>query len=446
MRFVLMGIALCLSLSTNSSLSQNVQPPASAADRELAVRIERLVRQLDDDRAAQRDAAEKELLELAGTGNKESRRLLEMLPEPKDEMPLALRDRLSRIRREIEDRAAKSAVAGTAVTMPADALPLADVIKRIESQTGNRLLDKREQFGGREGEAVTVALALEKEPFWPAVDKILDQAKLSVYNFGGEDGLAIMPRGADDGPRFGSAVYNGPFRIELLEVQAQRNQRQPGRKSLKLQLEVAWEPRLRPIALSQSVADLTATDDAGNAIPADGAQAVLDVEVPTGTQAAEIILPFALPPREVKQIASLRGKLKALVPGQQVQFKFTDLANANGKTQRRGGVQVTLDAVRQNNVIWEVHMLFKLDEPNNSLQSHRAWVFQNVSYLLGADGSRIEQAGFETTRQTPNEVGGAYLFDRPEGKGLDGLTWVYETPAAIVELPVEYEIKKIDLP
>ena len=27
--------------------------------------------------------------------------------------------------------------------------------------------------------------------------------------------------------------------------------------------------------------------------------------------------------------------------------------------------------------------------------------------------------------------------------GLDGLTWVYETPAAIVELPIDYEFKDI---
>jgi hypothetical protein len=40
-------------------------------------------------------------------------------------------------------------------------------------------------------------------------------------------------------------------------------------------------------------------------------------------------------------------------------------------------------------------------------------------------------------------VGTAYLFDV---ENLDGLTWVYETPAALVDLPVEYELKDIDLP
>jgi hypothetical protein len=234
------------------------------------------------------------------------------------------------------------------------------------------------------------------------------------------------------------------LRIEVLEIQSQRNLRQPQLQSLKLQMEVAWEPRLRPIALSQPVADVKATTDSGQELQVTQPDAVLDVEVPAGTQAAEIVLPFALPPRDAKRITTLRGKLRALVPGRQVKFEFDDLANAAGKSQRRGGVEVTLDAVRKNNAIWEVHMRMTLDEGNEALQSHRGWALQNLSYLVGKNGEQVDNAGFETTSQTANEVGVAYLFDLPEG--IEGLTWVYETPAAIVEAPVEYELKDIELP
>lgn len=449
MRTIILAMFLGLLLAESAlPVQEAAQPPAAtAANSELAGRVRRLVGQLDDDRAATRDAAEKELLELTGTTIRESDRLIELLPVPSDEMPLALRDRLTRIRQQIEDRAARLAAAGTTVSLSANRMPLADALAAIEKQTGNRLLDRREQFGGAaDGAASVVSLNVENAPFWSAVDQLLDAAKLSIYNYAGEDGLALMSRGPDDGPRHGKATYNGPFRLEIIEIQAQLNRRQPTRKSLKMQLEVAWEPRLRPIALSQPLADVAATDDAGRPIPAGQAAAVLDVEVPTGTQAAEIILPFELPSRDVKQIASLRGKLKALIPGRQVQFKFSDVSNAVGKTQSRGGVHVTVDAVRKNNAIWEIHMRFHLDEANRALESHRGWVFQNISYLVDGEGKRIEHGGFETTRQTPNEVGIAYLFDLPEDKDLEGLSWVYETPAAIVEVPVVYEIKNIDLP
>ena len=38
----------------------------------------------------------------------------------------------------------------------------------------------------------------------------------------------------------------------------------------------------------------------------------------------------------------------------------------------------------------------------------------------------------------------AYLFDA--ALGLDGMKWVYETPASIVEVPIDYELKDIELP
>jgi hypothetical protein len=329
--------------------------------------------------------------------------------------------------------------------LSAKEMPLADVFAAIEKQTGNKLIDNRQQDGnGNDGAANGITIDLKAEPFWPAIDQILDHANLGVYSYGGEDALSIVTRASDEKPRHGAAYYAGPFRIEILEIQSQRNLRQPQRQSLKLQMEVAWEPRLRPIALSQPAADVVATTDSGAQLEVAQPDAVLDVEVPTGTQAAEIVLPFALPPRDAKRITTLRGKLRALVPARQVKFQFDDLAHAAGKSERRGGVQVTLDDVRKNNAIWELHMRLALDEDSEALQSHRGWAFQNLSYLVGKDGEQIDNAGFETTRQTANEVGVAYLFDLPEG--LEGLTWVYETPAAIVELPVEYELKDIELP
>jgi hypothetical protein len=417
---------------------EQTKPPA---DDHLAHEISRLVRQLDDDRAAARDAAEAGLLELAGTQAAEVDRFLAALPEVSDQMPLAVRERITRIRHAVEDRAAKAATAGTTVTLAGDDLRLADVYAAILKQTGNRLVSRSSDPADQSGR---LKLDIRNEPFWSAVDKVLDAAGKDVYDYSGQDALSIVDRDPGEAPRFGRACYSGPFRFEVLEIQAQRNLRSPNRKSLKLQLGIGWEPRLRPIALAQPAIDLRATDENGNPLEPAQPGAVLDVEVPTGTQGTELVLPFQLPPRDVTRIASLHGKLRALVPGRQAQFRFDDLAHATGKTQRKGGVQVTVDSVRKNNAVWEIHMRLRLDEDNQALQSHRGWVFQNISYLVGQDGKPIDNVGLETTRQTPNEVGIAYLFDLP--RGIDGLTWVYETPAAIVELPVEYELTDLELP
>src|SRR3954451_14963374 len=442
MRTILLVLALA-SLRSNEAFAAEDKSGKPQADAKLVDEINQLVGRLNADRAAERDDAEKKLLELTGASAAQSDRVLEALPKDSDQMPLALRDRLARIRQQLEDRAAKISTAATTLTLSAKEMPLAEVIAAIEKQTGNRLINNSDQQGG-EGRKVNVTIELKNEQFWPALDKILDKAMLGAYPYSGKDTLSIVGRDPAEGPRSAHAAYQGPFRLEVTEVQADRNLRQPKQTSLKLLLEVAWEPRLRPIAISQPVADVNVTTDAGSQLTPAQQQASLDVEVPTGTQAAEVSLPFDLPPREVKKIKTLRGKLHALVPGRQVKFRFSDLANASGKSQRQGGVQVTLDEVRKNNAIWEVHMSFALDEDNGALQSHRGWVFQNLSYMLDKDGKHIDNGGLETTRQTKNEVGMAYLFDLPDG--LDGMSWVYETPAAIVELPVEYELKDIELP
>jgi hypothetical protein len=439
-KFLTAALVLLAALTAWAADDTPAQP---AANPHLARQISRLVSQLNDDRASERDAAETKLSELAGITTAQVDRFLKLLPKDTEQMPVAVRDRLARIRKQVEDRAAKAATAATTVTLDAKQMPFAEVISAIEKQTGNRFIDNREQQGDQSAN-IRINVNLKNERFWPALDQILDQSKLGIYSYGGKDALSIVSRDPADGPRVGRANYIGPFRLEVTDVQADRSLRQLKQSSLKLQLEVAWEPRLRPIAITQPAADLKATTDAGGQLTVAQPEANLDVEVPNGTQAAEITLPFKLPPRNVTRITVLHGKLHALVPGRQVKFRFDDLAHAAGKTQRQGGIQVTVDDVRKNNAVWEVHMRVALDESNGALQSHRAWVFQNLSYLVGKDGKPIENAGLETTRQTKNEVGNAYMFDVPNG--LDGLTWVYETPAAIVDLPIEYEIKNIDLP
>jgi hypothetical protein len=418
---------------------------SAAADDDLARQVSRLVHQLNDDAASERDAAEKQLLELGGASAATVDHFLSLLPPDSDQLPLAVRERLTKIRSQAEDRAAKSAVGPTNVTFTSKQLPPFEILSAIEKQTGNRIADHRQQVSDEDkSKQQKINLAFQNEPFWSAVDRVLDQANLGVYAYAGDDALAIVEREPGDGSRHDLAVYSGPFRIEILEVSAQRNLRKSDRNSLKLQMEVAWEPRLRPIAVSQAAAELDAKDDAGKELKAAQPDAEQDAEIAVGTQATELVLPLALPSRDVTKIASLKGKLRALVPGRQVKFQFDDLAHAAGKSQRTGGVLVTVDAVRKNNEIWEIHMRLRLDEDNHALESHRGWAFQNLSYLIDRDGKRIENAGLETTLQSKNEVGVAYFFDEP--KGLDGLTWVYETPAAIVELPIDYEFKDIRLP
>ena len=418
---------------------------ASAAESELASQVETLVRQLNADSSAKRDEAEQALVKLAPTGNADAcDEFLQLLPTPNDNMPAEVRLRLGRLRKRIETEQSSRALGASKLTLDASEMPIAEVFQQIRQQTGNQLSDHREQFG-QTASARPLTISLTDEEFWPALDKILDATKLTTYPFSSEDTLAIINRDGEALPRAEGATYAGPFRIQPINVTARRNLRSTDEQSARVELEIAWEPRLRPIALSQPIETLEVTTDEGTRLPIASQRQMLNVEVQPGSHATEFTIPLELPERSATKIASFKGQMSALVPGRMVDFKFTDLDKPKSATQSRGGVQVTMVGARKNQDLWEVHMRIKVDSAEAGLESHRGWVFQNLTYLLNPQGELIDHAGFETTMQSATEVGLAYFFELPTDEIVD-YTWVYRSPAAIVRLPVEFELVDIPLP
>ncbi|MGI9456599.1 MAG: hypothetical protein ACR2NU_08560 [Aeoliella sp.] len=416
---------------------------ARSDDEQLAAQISELVADLDADTISERDIAESNLLSLAELEGVGAKKFLDLVPKPNDNMPAAVRERLTAIRKTIEERMSRQATEASSVTLEAINWPLADVLKELEKLTGNKIIDNRTQDGVAAANP-EVVLKVDEAPFWSAIDQVLDQANLSPSQFAGEDALALVARDPGESDRFGKASYSGPFRFEVVEVGATRGLRNPTNQSLNVELEIAWEPRLRPIAITQQLDLIDAKDGEDEPIPVGQPGRVFHIEVQEGTCTSTIRAPLELPDRTVGQIATLKGALQALVPGERAEFRFDNLNSKKPLTQTLGGVHVTLERVTKNNEIWEVHMTFHLDEDNNSLASHRGWVFNNLTFLVGEDGEPIDHAGFETIKQTKNEVGIAYFFDL-EGD-LDGLTWVYKSPISIIERSYKYELKKIDLP
>jgi hypothetical protein len=412
-------------------------PVDTAAPDELAAQVRRLVRRLDSDELSQREAAEKGLIDLGAAA-------LEHLPQPSPRISAETRQRLTRIRSILQQVAANASVEPGLLTLRGDDLPLDEVLAAIEKQTGNRLVDFRERFGQQRRE-VRVDADFDKTPFWAALDSILDESQLTLYNFPGEKNvLAYVARSPGELPRRARASYAGIFRIEATQIDAVRNLRTPGDDALKLTMEVVWEPRTSPISLAMPLSEIKAVDDTGQEISVDGLEGSLEANVQSGVAAVEIDVPLRLPDRSVKRIASLTGKMTALVPGAMETFEFSDLPDAKDVSKRKAGVTVVLQTVRKNLEVHEVRILVRFDEAANALESHRGWIEENPAYLLDANGKRIEPSAYEQTSRARNEVGLAYLFSLEDGPA--GHTFVYKTPAAIVKMPIEYKLKDIALP
>jgi len=423
------------------ALTTVLAQPAGEDAVDVSVEVRRLVRELDGAELAVRDKAEAALLELGVAA-------LEFLPEPTGRVSAEVKQRLNRVRSKLERVLATNSSQASRVTLEADEMPLSEVLDAISTQTGNKILDYRTEFG-QEAEDPSINVAFKDVTFWEAFDQVLDDAGLTVYPYSDNDepAIAVVSRGESQSLRHGQANYAGAFRLEAIELAARRDLRDRANRSLHLRLEVAWEPRLAPIAIGNSMAELDVRDDKGNSLlDQGGATADFDFEatVPRNANSTELELPLVPPPRNVEKISRLAGKLSVMLPGKRETFRFENLDKADGVEQRKAGVVVKLDRVRKNNEIWEIRTRVTFDEPGDSLQSHRDWMFQNVAALEDKAGETLPNIGLETYLQTENAFGIAYLFDPPDG--ITGQTFLYETPTMILSVPVEYELKDLDLP
>ncbi len=404
---------------------------------ELGPQVERLVRQLRSESAQQRQAAEEALIRLGPD-------VLDHLPLVTDQTPAELKLRLGRIRNVLQRQLADRAGRASLVTLQGS-MPLSQALEALQQQTGNTVFDYRESFG-QQPRNVAVQANFQRTAFWEALDTLLDQADLTVYPFAERPGVALVARDETEIPRKQrGAVYAGPFRLEIAEISAHRNVRQPDLQQLQLQMEVAWEPRLQPIHVHLPVDTLAAWDDTGSRLTPVGS-ATPGAEIAPGSTYADFVLPFALPPRNAQRIARLQGKLVVLAPGRVETFRFEKLRDARNISQRMAGATVMLERVRKNNEAWEVRVLLRFDDAAGALESYRGWVFNNEAYLEDAQGNRLGYDTFETTRHTDSEVGVAYYFTLDDDAALDNLALVYKSPSVILTLATELEFLYLPLP
>jgi hypothetical protein len=414
-------------------------PAAVTKKVDFDAETKRLVKLLDADDSETRENAEKELVSLGAEA-------LAYLPRvgPKDSAEL--KNRLQRVREALE-KVASSGFFKPAIVNLEGSMQLSVAVAKIEEQTGNALVDFRERYG-QEAPNPTLKLAIKDATFWEAVDQICDQANLEIEMANDEeDGLPFITRTEGSSNRVGRGQYAGLFRLEPTTVETTRDLRQPNQNSLRLLTNIAWEPRIKPIVLEAQLGDIKVEDEGGKDIALDESQGPIVAEVEGIQQATELTFYLNLPSRESKKIGKLNCKMTALVPGRIETFEFDKLSKARNEKVQRGDVAVTIEQTRKIKELFEIRLLVEYAEGSQALESHRGWVFSNPAYMLDPAGNQIEIANSETTTQDDNAVGFAFRFDLSGVEGdLSKCKFVYKTPSALIKVPVEIELKDIELP
>lgn len=412
------------------------QVDGAAAD-ELRSQVGGLVRRLDSDKLATRNAAEQQLVEL-GPG------VLDWLDEFEKRGSAEVKQRLVRVRSRLEQQLAEKAGQASLITLRGK-MKLSAALENIQQQTGNRVVDYRPRFNQQPVDP-EIHADFQRVPFWKALDDILDQSGLTVYNYSGQPRtLAIVARDEGALPRVGRGSYSGLFRIQAAQIEAVRDLRNPANHSLRLTLEILWEPRVIPIMIRQPLSEVQVDADEGLTLTLASRTGRLDANVQSTVSGVELIMPLGLPGRNVRKIASLKGKFTALVPGRVATYEFDNLSSAKNVMQKKAGVTVILQEVRKNADIYEFQVRIRFDDAADSLQSHLDWVSNNEVYLVGPDGRQVTDLNFERFADNmKDEVGYRYLC--PLDGDLADYKFVYKSPGAILVLPVEYELTDIELP
>jgi hypothetical protein len=137
--------------------------------------------------------------------------------------------------------------------------------------------------------------------------------------------------------------------------------------------------------------------------------------------------------------------LPADVEAFRFQFPKTKAVRGPKPQQHKGVVTVTLDSVHKSGDAWEVEVSARFDDRTLAIDSYLiGWLLDNKATLERDGRQPVVPVAREQTRQTPKEVGVKYRFAISES--LEGWTLVYQTPTAVLEVPMDYQFTNLDLP
>ncbi len=285
------GAVLCLTSTSMfaqvDSLDKLPDSTAPKADSKINLaEVRKVLRQLESDKAAERDAAEKRLIEIGPA-------VVAFLPEVTSSTSGEMKIRLERIRKELQSSKIETFFEPTLVTL-SGTMPLAEALAAISKQTGNKITFERpDAIPSKE-----VEVKADKQPFWEVLDDIMIQSSLRLNTYSSTQGIVLMP---DDSALPGPEPYfNGPFQVSVISTQASKQFYGRVDGQLDVSLQVAWEPRLKPIYIELPMSKMKLAVAGSDDLSSTNPDANPEIPVNSEGAAAQVDLQFARPPRSAE--------------------------------------------------------------------------------------------------------------------------------------------------
>ncbi len=426
----------------HAAVDRSAKSPEEATAA-LATKVAKLIEQLDAASLAEREAAERALIALGPEA-------LDVLPRGTTKLSAEVKQRLVRVRQQLELAFAKSAAKASLITIPAGERPLSEVLWELTKQGNAPLVDARRESSPTPPGDPRIRVAFDNTPFWQALDKTLDAAdvSLSIRDARGEVPLqlAVVPKQEGQKPRSTGATYRGPFRFEVVSTDIKKGSGDGG-DLLRVVLETAWEPRSKPISLTLSGGEMTAVDDRDRSLTLATPMAQWTTSSLGGQGSVRFTLPFVAFKGDAKSL-KLKGRMSALLSGANVVFRFEHL----GAAARPGAVAsrkiadatVRVESFRRHNDEWHIRVRTIYDNPQEAVQSHFDWLYQSRAVIV--DGDDVRKPSEYDAQAAEDGVIATYAFKAKAGDEPGELTLLYTTPAVIMTMPFDFELADIKVP
>jgi len=405
-------------------------------------RVSQLLERLESPKVEARASAEKALIDLGA-------RVVPLLPTAVDAKKADLAERVERVRTSLREKDEQTNLGASRVTIQGQGIRLTEAVKSLQKQSGNIIADLREA-NGEEATNPALDLDIADKPFFEALDALAEKAGLTITPYTGDGTIGLMTGGmagaAPNMPRPARplVVYSGPFRIQFKQLVVVRDF-VTGAGTSTATFDAMWEPRLRPMLLALKNDGLKIVDDQGKPVPPQVNEEANETGLRAGNCAAEVNLNLAAPERSAKVLTSLKVTGSVTVPSGMRSFRFPSLA-ATHVVQQQGDVTVTLESTEVDEAVWKVALAIAYPKQGPAFESYQQGLFNNRLWLQKADGSRFEQnGGFNNTGSDGGQIAFEYIFVDAPGKPADHML-VYETPAKVVPIPLEFEFKDVPLP
>ena len=431
----------------------------SAEEAVDASAVRRWVVRLDADRKADRERAKEELLKLGPAA-------LKWLPEPETFGSRATAEAIRKVRAELERQKAEESVHATRIT-DAGSQSVGESLLRLTKETGNVVV-----IDDLSKEVLSKPIELPERPtFWDVIETTSRRHELSWTFVGSPARLRLSPMKEathDDSPRAVLAVTQSKaFRVALKSIRERTVVGESTGPLVRLELDVMSEPRLRPLFLKCSVADISVSgarktkNDEQRWEPY-SPDAKLELTFGQGGRQMSLPLDFRRPEGDWSSL-SVSGKLRVETAASEEPLEFPVGAEARNVSRRRGGVTVKvlrwepIGEAKEKGL--DVTALVTYDTGGPAFESHRSWMLFNVAGLVRAGmmpddkppaGAAINEinllkaAHTESDVQPDGSIAVTYRFEKLPLPPSE-YRFRYVAPTLILDVPLEFELRDVPL-